>query len=381
MSARIPGRERSRFHWWLADAGDPAAQLESFLAAEGFPVIDLTDRDNDDTVSEVTVDNEPFVLILFSAAAGAVAIGAPPGPPSPTPNIPDVVAVVYDPAPPAALAGDPMTISEWVPSWSAAEHAAAVEAVREAIERGDVYQTNIVGHERARYRGDPTQALTAVSGLDGARYGGLLTGEGWAIASGSPENLVTISGTSISTRPIKGTRPRTAQGLVELKASGKERAEHIMIVDLARNDLARIGRIGSIDVSELYEAQPWCDLWQMESTVRAELADGAGLADVLRALCPPASVTGAPKRAAVELIAELEPVGRGPAMGAFGRLDARGLELGVTIRTVAATDGELHLWAGGGITYGSDADAEVAEAQSKARPLRAAIHQVGGFRF
>ena len=102
------------------------------------------------------------------------------------------------------------------------------------------------------------------------------------------------------TRPIKGTRPATAAGRRELLASAKERAEHVMIVDLERNDLARVARTGSVRVDELFAVRRWCDLWQAESAVSAELADGVGLADLLRAICPGGSVTGAPKLAALD---------------------------------------------------------------------------------
>ena len=117
----------------------------------------------------------------------------------------------------------------------------------------------------------------------------------------------------------------------------------------------------------------WSGLWQAESVVSARLSDGVGLATVLRALCPGGSVTGAPKLAALAQIAAIEPVGRGPSMGALGWLSPRGLDLGLTIRTVAADGERLHLWAGGGITWSSDAGAEVAEAEAKAGPIRAAL--------
>jgi para-aminobenzoate synthetase component 1 len=175
------------------------------------------------------------------------------------------------------------------------------------------------------------------------------------------------------TRPIKGTRPATVRGRAELLGSVKERAEHVMIVDLERNDLARVARTGTVRVDELYAVRRWCDLWQAESTVSAELEPGIGLADLLRAVCPGGSVTGAPKLAALDLIAGLEPVGRGPSMGAFGWISPDGIDLGLTIRTVAVDADRVHLWAGGGITWDSDPDAEVAEAAAKAAPLQAAL--------
>src|SRR5205823_3000077 len=134
--------------------------------------------------------------------------------------------------------GSDFRAGPWCPSWSPAEHAAAVRAVRAAIARGDVYQVNLVGHASAPYEGDPTGALHRVAALPGARYGGVLSGDGWALACASPETLVEVAGGRVATRPIKGTRPATAAGRAELLASAKERAEHIMIVDLERNDLA-----------------------------------------------------------------------------------------------------------------------------------------------
>ncbi|HEX7744936.1 MAG TPA: chorismate-binding protein, partial [Micromonosporaceae bacterium] len=230
----------------------------------------------------------------------------------------------------------------------------------------------------AAYAGDPLPALARLGALPGARYGGLMTGPGWAIGCASPETLVEVRGGRVVTRPIKGTRPATAQGRRALLDSAKERAEHVMIVDLERNDLARVAQTGSVRVDELYAVRRWCDLWQAESVVSAVAAHGLGLADLLRAICPGGSVTGAPKRAALAQIAAGEPVGRGASMGALGWVGPDGLDLGLTIRTAAADADRIHLWAGGGITWGSDPDAEVAEAAAKARPVRAALAGNGG---
>jgi para-aminobenzoate synthetase component 1 len=146
-----------------------------------------------------------------------------------------------------------------------------------------------------------------------------------------------------------------------------------MIVDLERNDLARLAVTGSVEVETLYDVSEWSGLWHASSTVAAELEAGVGFVDVLRAVAPGGSVTGAPKRAACALLAHLEPIGRGPAMGAFGIVRPGGMDLGLTIRTVAADADRVHLWAGGGITWGSDAADEVAEAHAKAGPVMAAL--------
>jgi para-aminobenzoate synthetase component 1 len=302
--------------------------------------------------------------------AGGVA-----GAPSPVPVVPDVYAVIYvhdipsspDLSPPGFWLGD------WRDSWSRAAHAVAVREAREAIARGDVYQVNVVGHAAAPYLGDPLPALARVAGLPGARYGGVLTGAGWAMATASPETLVEVRDGRVISRPIKGTRPATAAGRRELLASAKERAEHVMIVDLERNDLARIDGTGPVRVDELFAVRRWAGLWQAESTVSAPITGPLDLAALLRAVCPGGSVTGAPKLAALAEIARLEPVGRGVSMGALGWVGTDHLDLGLTIRTAVADGERLHLWAGGGITYDSDPIAEVDEAAAKAAPLRAAL--------
>ncbi|HLT11737.1 MAG TPA: anthranilate synthase component I family protein [Micromonosporaceae bacterium] len=396
--------ERSRLEWRVGEPGDPADLAAAFL--HGFGLGLLSDSDRSDglvrplahgTAGRARADGILGASLFVSAAAGAVMAGGDPGRPSPCPAVPDLVVALYTAAPePAQPQAEPATLlpdaapesppqpasdrrdgeadewwlGEWQPSWTPAEHAKAVGQVREAIARGDVYQVNVVGHAAAPYRGDPLPALRRIATLPGAAYGGILTGSGWAIASASPELLVRVAGGVVQTRPIKGTRPATEAGRQELLTSAKERAEHIMIVDLERNDLGRIARTGTVAVPELYAVRRWCDLWQAESLVSARLAEGTGLADLLRALCPGGSVTGAPKGAALAEIARLEPVGRGPSMGAFGWVDAHGLELGLTIRTVAVDDERVHVWAGGGITWESEPAAEVAEAHAKAAPIK-----------
>lgn len=362
-----PGREIARFEWRLGQPGDPAVLVQRFLAGHGLPVRELA--------HSRWPRSGRWATLLISAAAAAYTIGAPTGAATPAPAVPDVVAVVWEPAPvPAEPAPSGVfQLDRWRNSWTPRQHATAVDQVRRAIGRGDVYQVNVVGHACARYRGDPLPALRRLARLPGARYPTVLTGDGWAVGCASPETLLAVDAGRIVTRPIKGTRPATPAGRVELLASEKERAEHVMIVDLCRNDLARVARTGSVRVDQLYAVRRWCHLWQAESVVSAAAADGVGLADLLAAVCPGGSVTGAPKRAALGLIAALEPVGRGPAMGLLGRVGPDRIDLGLTIRTAAADPQRLHVWAGGGITWDSDPDAEVAEAAAKTRPVRAAL--------
>lgn len=372
--------ERSRLEWRVGDPGEPARLAADFLDSFGLGLPDPAPRDRPVAESDRTGVDPPVAALFVSAAAGASMIGGTVGAATPAPGVPDLVVVVYSrtvvadrPTRPSERHRDDWSLGTWVDSWSAHEHAQAVGQVREAIARGDVYQVNVVGHASAPYRGDPLPALRRLTTLPGATHGGLLTGTGWALASASPELLVRVEGGVVETRPIKGTRPATPTGRRELLSSAKERAEHVMIVDLERNDLAHIARTGTVDVPELFAVRQWCDLWQAESRVVARLADGVDLAGVLRAVCPGGSVTGAPKLAALREIADLEPVGRGAGMGALGWLDPYRLELGLTIRTAAVDGDRIHLWAGGGITWDSDPYAEVAEAAAKAAPLRAAL--------
>lgn len=363
--------ERARLEWRVGDGGDPTTLVEDFLAAHGVDLRDLARPARHDP------DGVCGAALHLSAAAGAYAAGGPTGAPTPAPALPDLVVVVHGhadrPAPPAAAGPAGWWLGPWRDSWTPGEHAAAVTAVRAAIGRGDVYQVNLVGHAAAAYTGDPLPALARLAALPGARYGGALSGLGWALGCASPETLIAVEDGRLVTRPIKGTRPATEAGRRELLASAKERAEHVMIVDLERNDLARVARTGSVRVDELFAVRRWCDLWQAESTVSAAPADGLGLAALLRAVCPGGSVTGAPKLAALAQIADLEPVGRGAGMGALGWVGPGRVDLGLTIRTAAADAERLHLWAGGGITWGSDPAAEVAEAAAKAAPVRALL--------
>lgn len=311
------------------------------------------------------------VALLVGARGCAQLGGVPLGAASPV-GVPECVAVAYRTGGTAPGRPAGATVGRWATTWSDAEHADTVERVREAIARGDVYQANVVGHRSAPFQGDPAALAAAVRALPGAWYGGALAGDGWAVASASPEQLVRVAGDRVTTVPIKGTSVDEAW----LRASAKDQAEHVMIVDLERNDLARVTRPGSVVVEELYGLSQWSGLWHASSTVAGELALGVTVVEILRALLPGGSVTGAPKHAACGLLADLEPVGRGPAMGTLGFIWPGGLDLGLTIRTIAAADERVHLWAGGGITWGSEPASEVVEAHAKAAPVQRALAQV-----
>jgi para-aminobenzoate synthetase component 1 len=275
--------------------------------------------------------------------------------------------------PPVAYTLDPprraegaFATGEWHATWSEDEYAAAIQTVRAAIYEGDVYQVNLVQHLRAEFEGDPLAVADALAPLHPLEPAPL-TGEGWTIVSASPELLLQKRGNLVRTCPIKGTRPAGVP--IE---SAKDAAEHVMIVDLERNDLSRVCVPGSVRWPEMLVERQMAGVSHMVATVEGELRPGVGLTELLEAVLPGGSVTGCPKSSALKLIAALEPVGRGASMGALGRIYANGdLDLALTIRTFAIADGAIHLWVGGGITWDSEPAAEIEESWVKARPLLA----------
>jgi para-aminobenzoate synthetase component I len=259
----------------------------------------------------------------------------------------------------------PVSIGHWDRTWAESDYAEAVEAVREAIGRGDVYQVNLVQHLSADFAGEPSALAARLSSFRPR----VLTGRRWAIVSASPELFLSRRGSTVRTEPIKGTRP-----LGEHVDSEKDAAEHVMIVDLERNDLSRVCVPGSVRWPELMAERELAGVTHLVSTVEGTLREDVGLAELLAATFPGGSVTGAPKLAALDVIAELEPVGRGASMGALGTVRGNGdVDLALTIRTFAIAAERLHLWVGGGVVWDSEPDAEIAESWTKAEPLLAAI--------
>jgi para-aminobenzoate synthetase component 1 len=263
------------------------------------------------------------------------------------------------------------SIGEWEPSWDASDYAAAIAEVRDAIAEGLVYQVNLVQHLSAPFEGDPGGLAAKLAPLR-PLHPDPLAGDGWAIASASPELFLARRGRRVWTMPIKGTRPLGAGE--DLRESEKDNAEHVMIVDLERNDLSRVCEPGSVRWPDFLVERELAGVVHMVTTVEGRLREGVTLAELLTAVFPGGSVTGAPKISALDHIAALEPVGRGASMGALGRVYPNGdLDLALTIRTFAVADGRIHLWVGGGIVWDSEPDAEIEESWVKARPLLAAV--------
>jgi anthranilate/para-aminobenzoate synthase component I len=276
------------------------------------------------------------------------------------------------PAPLADGAGGEMSASEWD---------AAVLAVREGIARGDVYQANLT-RRVVRPCPVPARRLADLLAEDNPVPWALLVETGAeAVVSNSPELFldVDLGSGRVSSAPIKGTVARRAGGSEEaarawLLASEKDAAEHLMIVDLIRNDLGKVCAAGSVNVPAFRQVRTFRHLHHLESTVAGTLRPGARLSDLLSATLPGGSITGAPKRAALGFIRRLEPVARGPYTGAAGYVRGDGTAvLNVAIRTAVVRGGGVAYHAGGGIVWDSDPAAEWAETETKSREFFRAL--------
>ena len=255
-----------------------------------------------------------------------------------------------------------------------------VDTIRAGIARGDVYQVNLTRRMRLGARANPFAVARALYAENPVPYALTLAGDGWAVVSNSPELFLDADFAEgrAASAPIKGTVARKgtpgedADAEEHLLASAKDAAEHVMIVDLIRNDLGRVAVPGGISVPRFREVKTFRHLHHLESTVAARLAPGVGPSDLLHATLPGGSITGAPKRAALRFIREIEPCPRGAYTGAAGfvRGDGRAV-FNVAIRTAILHGGFVDYHAGGGIVWDSDPAGEWAEAETKSREFQA----------
>ncbi|MBU3706774.1 MAG: aminodeoxychorismate synthase component I [Mycobacterium sp.] len=253
---------------------------------------------------------------------------------------------------------------------SSAVHRAAVLSCLEAIEAGEVYQACVCTQFSGNVNGLPVHFFADAVARTSPARAAYLAGDWGAVASLSPELFLRRVGEQVSSSPIKGTLPRHADPAL-LRASAKDVAENIMIVDLVRNDLGRVARTGSVTVSELLAVHPAPGVWHLVSTVSAQVPLEVPIAGLLAAAFPPASVTGTPKTRARQLLSQWEPHRRGVYCGTVGMASpVAGCELNVAIRTVEfGADSRAVLGVGGGITADSDPDAEWQECLDKAAPI------------
>ncbi|MFO7777489.1 MAG: anthranilate synthase component I family protein [Nitriliruptoraceae bacterium] len=258
------------------------------------------------------------------------------------------------------------------------DHLTAVATILAAIEAGAVFQVNLAQRLSAHWPGDVHDLYRALRAASPAAFGAALPDIG--VASISPETFLSVDGPSVTTRPIKGTRPRAGDAALDaaladdLATATKDRAENVMVVDLERNDLGRVCRPGTVRVPELTRVEEHPTVWHLVSTVQGELRPGTGYGGLLRATFPCGSITGAPKIAAMALIERLERVRRGWYCGAIGFLAPGHARLSVAIRTaVLGADGVVDHGAGGGIVADSDPTSEHAETLDKAAAFLRAV--------
>jgi anthranilate synthase component 1 len=255
-----------------------------------------------------------------------------------------------------------------------------VEDAKGHIAAGDVYQVVLSQRFEATLQVDPFRVYRALRHVNPSPYMFFLRVGGTAIAGASPEMLVRVEGTRVETRPIAGTRPRGADAdedlrlAEELKANEKERAEHVMLVDLGRNDIGRVSEYRSVRVPALMAVEHYSHVMHLVSVVEGRLASGVGPLDALAACFPAGTVSGAPKVRAMQLIAELERAPRGLYAGAVGYIDCSGqLDFCIAIRTIVIEGGRAAVQAGAGIVADSDPAAEYEESRAKAEALLAAV--------
>lgn len=262
------------------------------------------------------------------------------------------------------------------PLRSRATHLDAVARVQAYIRAGDAYQVNVAQPFQAHCQGHPVHAFNRLHEASPSPCSAYLD-TGWnRILSLSPERFLKVRGGRVETRPIKGTRrrgdtPEEDEALKQaLLASPKDHAENLMIVDLLRNDLGRCCRIGSVRAEPLFALETFANVHHLVSTVTGELAEGLSPIDLLLSAFPGGSITGAPKRRAMEIIRELEPMPRGAYCGSFFHwTPGHGFDSTIMIRTLECRDGILTCWGGGGIVADSDPEEEYQESITKIRLL------------
>jgi anthranilate synthase component 1 len=256
-----------------------------------------------------------------------------------------------------------------------------VARIHEHLYAGDIFQVNLSRAWRARYTQLPTPAslYALLRRANPAPFAGLLQQPAWSVVSSSPERLVAVRRGLAQTRPIAGTRPRLPGDdelarIRELSAHPKERAEHVMLIDLERNDLGRVCVPGTVEVDELMAVESYAHVHHIVSNVRGRLRAGVTPGEVIAATFPGGTITGCPKVRCMEIIAALEHAPRGAYTGALGYLDRNGdLDLNILIRTLTLAGNEVSLRAGAGIVADSVAESELDETRAKARGLLRAL--------
>ncbi len=282
---------------------------------------------------------------------------------------------------------DPKALEEtdFKSSFTREEYCALVEKAKEYIRAGDIFQVVPSQRLSVPFRARPVDVYRALRALNPSPYMYFLDLGGTQVVGSSPEILVRLKQGKVVLRPIAGTRPRgktREEDLAleaELLADPKERAEHLMLIDLGRNDVGRVSETGSVEVTDSFVIERYSHVMHIVSQVEGDLRKGLNYMDVLKATFPAGTVSGAPKIRALEIIQELEPHKRNIYAGAIGYIGWWGdADTAIAIRTAVIQDGRLHVQAGGGIVHDSDPDAEWEETMNKGRALFRAVAQAAG---
>lgn len=290
-------------------------------------------------------------------------------------RIEEIVAKLTAPAPDAAAARTPVPV-HFQSTVSPESYADSVRKAKEYIRAGDVVQVVLAHRLEAELTAPPFDVYRALRVINPSPYLFYLRMDELTIVGSSPEALVRRVGSRVDTRPIAGTRPR-GEGEIEdrllegeLLASEKERAEHVMLVDLGRNDLGRVSRYGTVETTEFMSVERYSHVMHLVSNVRGELREGVRNAEILEACFPAGTVSGAPKIRAMEIIEELEPIRRGLYAGGIGYMDFHGnMDTCIAIRTLLFHEGRVYLGVGAGIVADSDPEAEYRETMGKGSAL------------
>jgi para-aminobenzoate synthetase component 1 len=277
---------------------------------------------------------------------------------------------------------DPISSSIWHSDTSRSEYITDLERILEYIRAGDCYQVNYTQRFSTVCSADALSIYRRVRASVSSPFSAFIPIDAHrAVISVSPERFVTITNGSIVTQPIKGTIARSEDDVVDrqrierLQHSIKDRAENVMIVDLMRNDLGRVSKVGSVKVDKLFEVETYKNVHHLVSTVSSQLDDAADMVDVLRATLPGGSITGAPKIRSMEVIEELERTRRSAYCGSVCYLSDHGrMDSSITIRTLVKDHDNLYIWGGGGIVADSDIELEQQESRAKIRAFIEALN-------
>jgi anthranilate synthase component 1 len=327
----------------------------------------------------------PRVMVVFDALRQEILAAAPVRPvPGADPDLQvdaarrriEAVFARLDAPAPIASASEPWSIPDPVSNMEPAQYRQNVETAKNYIRAGDIFQVVPSQRFSAPYTATPLSLYRSLRRTNPSPFLYFFNLPGFAIVGSSPEILVRLRGETVTVRPIAGTRPRgnseeaDQAHEADLRADPKERAEHLMLLDLGRNDVGRVAKPGTIRITEREIIERYSHVMHIVSNVEGQLADGEDAISALMAGFPAGTVSGAPKVRAMEIIDELEPHRRGIYAGAVGYFGANGdMDMAIALRTAIVKDGRMHVQAGAGVVLDSDPESEHQETVNKARAL------------